>query len=1140
MLNIYCGRESRDREAFVFDRIGKRLAALRQDASAARRVLLVVPAQYTLKAEEAAFFHLKEDGFLDLQILSGNRLRQRILHETGKPDRVAVNALGRSLLLRTQLRRSLPELETFRKVAASADFLSMAGDLIGKLKQNKLAPEDLEAMIRKTDPQSILRGKLRDMHRIYRDYQAALEGKWIDSEDLLPAVSRKVAGSELIRTSEIWYYDFYSFTATEAEFLGELMARAPNLSLVLTEGAPGDPDADLFRPTRRVIDAMQKKARERRVPCALEAIPVEYERKDRPGCLSYLEKQLYAFPGQPASPELGDTSLCLIQAGNPYGEAQTIAVEILRLLREGACAPEEIAVLTNDIPGLGVLLRRMFALHGIPCFLDEKRAVLHNPLIQTISSLLDLSADDRLMSDVLGFLKPGLVRLASGEDRSQYADIEEFENYLLRYHIRGQRFSRPFTYGAGTFGEQGLRRLENTRARLDSLLTPFRETLEAAPTIREKCAALYRFLWEDLRLEEPLQAHALRLEQIGLSDSAQETRQMWNLFAGLLDQIVELVGGDKADTGEFRDILTASFQDLKAGLLPQEPHSVLIGTVGRTRLSRVKALFIAGANDGVLPAEDSGEGILTDRELETLEDLGCPLSKTRQTAREEEQLVIYQAFTRPSEKLFVSWSTADIEGGQIRPSPLIAQLRLLFPELPLTADIRHPSREADLYKAPVPAVLHLTSALQRYLSGEDKELSDTVRQVYDFLLAHSPETAALIRRGLFFSGEAQPLPQATTRELFRYDPGDKLYAFSPSRLEQFAKCPFMHFVSYGLYPMPRESFEITNREIGDVYHECLMRLTRELLLEAESAGLGVTDPASPFMRISREECDRRVMKILESIRQEVFEGLLQAGKTEEYQTERMSAVARTFIWEMIGHIRKGRIRTIYSEAGFGRHRAIPPLRVALGDQTVLVEGKIDRIDLLQTEEGQTCVKIIDYKSGQADFDRDLIRKGLHLQLMVYLESALGLEEEAQPAGIFYCRIEDARTAARTQDLAAGELPEEILQALRAKYQMDGLFVDELSIVESIDGSLSEGEKSTVIPVKRKGPGYDSSRAVSKEDFDVFRREFLQELQQVCRRLTEGSTDIQPRRLGKDKTACTYCDYRSICLFDTDFPQCRYL
>lgn len=64
MLNLYYGRESLDKEAFLFSEIKKSLEKIRTGKTKAKRILLVVPAQFTLKAEEAAFSHLKAKGFL--------------------------------------------------------------------------------------------------------------------------------------------------------------------------------------------------------------------------------------------------------------------------------------------------------------------------------------------------------------------------------------------------------------------------------------------------------------------------------------------------------------------------------------------------------------------------------------------------------------------------------------------------------------------------------------------------------------------------------------------------------------------------------------------------------------------------------------------------------------------------------------------------------------------------------------------------------------------------------------------------------------------------------------------------------------------------------------------------------------------
>lgn len=55
-------------------------------------------------------------------------------------------------------------------------------------------------------------------------------------------------------------------------------------------------------------------------------------------------------------------------------------------------------------------------------------------------------------------------------------------------------------------------------------------------------------------------------------------------------------------------------------------------------------------------------------------------------------------------------------------------------------------------------------------------------------------------------------------------------SLSPSRLERYARCAFSHLIQYGLKPEERRVFEVAPREIGDIYHQCLMELTAKLTL----------------------------------------------------------------------------------------------------------------------------------------------------------------------------------------------------------------------------------------------------------------------------------------------------------------------
>ncbi len=1052
MLNLYYGRESLNKEAFLFSKIKENLESIRSRQTKAERVLLIVPAQFTLKAEEAAFSHIDAKGFFDLQIMSGNRLHQRIFQEVGQTGRIAVNTLGRAMLLRKIARDKKNEFGAFRNVAETPEFLSMAGDFIVQLKQNNLSPESLQEITTGTREEGILRKKLADMQRIYEAYQEAMEGKFTDSEDSLKAVCQRVPQSDYIKNAEIWFYDFYSFTQREIDFMGELMLHAVNLNVVLTKSEPEDADASLFAPSARSVKALTDRAERLGVLHRTSPVGQDFVRPKKPDALLHLEKELYAAPARPMAGSDAGKALRLVRASNPYTESETIAAQILSLVRDFQYSFDDIAVLTNDIEIRGSVLRRIFSLYDIPCFLDEKRTVLHNPLIETITSLLNIVSDNFRASDVLSFLKAGLVSLTCSANnpeteaeketspetktgKEEPADLEEFENYVLQYHIKNDRFLKPFRYGEKVFGEGGMRRLEEIRSQLATLLLPFQEKFCGAASIKEKTGMLYYFLADTLKLPERLSAQALSLSQTGMTDAAEETQQMWNVVLGLMDQTVELIGEDEAEPAEYRDIVRNAFEDIKVGLLPQSQHKVLIGTVGRTHVPDVRALFLMGVNDRILPAKSAQEGILTEKELSLLQEQGYTLSKNETVKQEEEYMSIYRAFTKPSEALYVSYSVADIDGKEIRPSSLITTLRNMFPDLCEQPDIENAESQLDYIQGSQSTMTHLTSILRRLVSGEEKEISPLWKQCYNLLLESGDKRLAAIREGLFFTNQMSPLPQSVTEALYKRS-DDQDYSFSPSRLERFAKCPFMHYVSYGLCPEPRKYFEISGGEIGDIYHECLMHLSRKLSEEAKRAGVKITDPASPWMTMTREECDESIRSILSSIMDKNFDGLLRAGKEEEYRIKRVAEVTMEFAWNMIEHVRKGSIDEMLSEAGFGRGQAsvLPPVVIELDGKQVLIEGKIDRVDILKPSQDTPYIKIIDYKSGKVELKKDEIENGLNLQLMLYLEGALQAKEGAKPAGIFYYHIDEPSLNVDFSQLTADIVSEDILKEMEQKYK----------------------------------------------------------------------------------------------------------
>ena len=139
------------------------------DGPASGSVLLVVPAQITLSMEEEALERVDGRGFLRLNIVSGGKLREDILAKTGGSGRVAINTIGRKMILRRVINSVKPQLGAFQGVCADPRFLDMAGDFLVQMKQNRVDAEMLGEAAEKES--GLLGRKLADLKLIAQGYR---------------------------------------------------------------------------------------------------------------------------------------------------------------------------------------------------------------------------------------------------------------------------------------------------------------------------------------------------------------------------------------------------------------------------------------------------------------------------------------------------------------------------------------------------------------------------------------------------------------------------------------------------------------------------------------------------------------------------------------------------------------------------------------------------------------------------------------------------------------------------------------------------------------------------------------------------------------------------------------------------------
>lgn len=1171
MLNIYYGGENIEKEKFIFEHIKG-------------RSLLLVPDQFSLQAERDAFFYLDKTGLMDLAVVDFSALGHKILKEAGGPVPPLIDKYGRHMLLTRILEESDDALKIYKGVRGKNSFVERVNMLISEMKRSEVSVDMLREVSESLEDSSFLKYKLKDIVTLFSLYEEAIAGKYLDSEDYITFYGDKMLGSSLVAASDVWVYGFDTFTPKNMLVLERILKTTRSLNIVMTwedaaktppersaKDDAGDPsqsgdaawpgDAgflaaddreDLFSLTGFVIRNLVKMAEDLNEEVTCQAITGS----GRDNLWSKTLREISVSPEAPLQEK--DPRITAVCTSNIYAEADRAAAYILQLVREHGYRFGDIVVVCNDTGLRSGVIRRTFVRWGIPVFIDQKRKVIQHPVVGFLLSLLEIIGSGYRDSAVMQLIKSGFLGLVEEEQ-------DALENYVQQFKIRGTLWKKPFSRMGDNYTAEDLNRFNELREQVVSVIETARDRIGKYNTAGEKIRGLYGFLADDFMMEDRIEAMAKAQQEAGFLDGAAETGQSWNVICRIFDQIVETVGEERLSGRALRQIVEAGLAEMEIGIVPVNPDSVLVGTMQRTRVGRVKALLVLGANEGLLPLQKTDEGLLSEREKAVLEEMDLEFSRTEDMVKQEERLAIYRTLSQPEERLYVSCSRIDETGGELRPSAVLRELeqflqsRAESDDSVVLGDLED-SSVPEIAVSPKGAISYLTDAFREYL--EDGKLDEDWLYAGLWYGSHEPEEMERIRRGMEFDNEQNALGGQLADALYRGD--RRAIEASASRLEKYSGCPFAHFISYGLRPEDLRVFEMGPREIGDIYHECLMKLSRRLTapmtgedgLPETAAAPGsagdagtVTDPDSRWMKITQEECREEIRRILQEETGTYREGLLASGRNESYRAERIVDICSRAAWAMIGQVRRGRIREMYFEQPFARGAELPPIRVNAGEHEVLIKGKIDRMDVLdlpEHEDGlETAVRIIDYKTGGDAVDVEQIRSGYKLQLMLYLKAATQ-KQEVKPAGVFLFKIREIDADADARTVVPGEAAVE--ERMEDAYKLEGIVLDDMDMIDSMDTEI--GGASKVLPIKyvKKNGSYSGSSGgylFSREEFEELSAQVDQQVERICREISDGNIDIRPKKEtkkdmeGNYKTSCKYCSYKSICMFDTAFPGCRY-
>lgn len=1102
-LRFYFGPSDREKSKKLYEEIiARSLKNPRQN------YLVIVPDQFTMQTQKELVTMHERGGIMNIDVLSFGRLSHRILEEVGHKEIPVLDDTGKSLVLQKVAAGLKDSLPTLGGHLHKQGYIHEVKSAISEFMQYGISTEDVSKLIAFAEKRGALVHKLKDLQTLYKGFMEYIQGHFVTTEETLDVLRRSLAKSKLIKDSVIVLEGFTGFTPIQNRLIQELMLLSAETVVSLTLGEEEDPykldgEQKLFYLTKKTVADLEKLAAEAGVSRGQDVFVASGEACN-PSALTHLQQNLFRYVYKPY--EGVQEQIRMFETTTPKEEVHQTGLMIRRLMREEGLAYRDIAVIMGDLEGYAPYVETEFTRLQIPCFIDRTRGIVLNPMIEYIKSALALFIKDFSYEAVFHYLRSGMADM-------QREDIDELENYVIQTGLRGERsYSRLFTHKTAQMKD------EEPLQKLNTLREQMMGQVEMLRPGKKKCAKdyvnhLYDFLVQN-KVQEKLVAYEQTFTEQGQLSKAREYAQIYRLVMELLNQIFELLGEEEITLQEFADILEAGFGEIEVGTIPQNVDRILVGDMERTRLKSVKVLFFLGVNDGNIPKNASKGGIISDMDREFLRESELELAPSPRQQMFIQRFYLYLNMTKPSERLYLSYSKMNSQGKSLRPAYLVDMVQKLFP----TLTVGYPQNRSAIEQMETPAegLDYLSEKLRDYVLGisdvEKQELF-TIYHAYD--REELRETRGLLTDAAFLRYQESALSKAVARAIY----GRQL-SNSVTRLETYASCAFRHFLQYGLTLKEREEFGFEAVDMGNVYHGVL-EIFADKLKHSDYTWFDFP-----------EEFGRQAIKeALTSYAATYGDTVLYSSARNEYAITRMERILSRTVLTLQEQLKKGVFTPAHYEVSFQFAEDLDSIRIKLSDdERMRLKGRIDRIDTAEDDE-HVYVKVIDYKSGNKQFDLAALYYGLQLQLVVYMNAAMELtakehpDKKVVPAAMLYYHVEDP-TVESPVELTEEEIQEQILEKLR----MNGVVNSEPDIVERLDTTMQD--KSQVIPVERKKDGSFSARSsvMSPEELRVVSNYVNHKMQTIGREILDGKIAINPYEKGGEE-ACTYCAYKKVCGFD---------
>ena len=312
--------------------------------------------------------------------------------------------------------------------------------------------------------------------------------------------------------------------------------------------------------------------------------------------------------------------------------------------------------------------------------------------------------------------------------------------------------------------------------------------------------------------------------------------------------------------------------------------------------------------------------------------------------------------------------------------------------------------------------------------------------------------------------------------------------------------------------------------MGNVFHGVLEAFAGKL---AENNYTWINFPLEEGKQILAETLEAYAMSYSNTI--------LFSSARNDYGRKKIERILWRTVRTLQYQLQKGKFLPQSFELSFSSLEKLESISIKLSEEEKMrLGGRIDRVDTFR-EGDHLYVKVVDYKSGNQNFQLAALYHGVQLQLVIYLNAAMELmqkknpETTVHPGAFLYYHVSDPMIELK-EELSEEEIEKQIYKELRS----NGIINDSPEVLSGIDTTHALKSDVAHLEYKKDGSLTSKSQVMTEKQIELIQKYAIKKAEDLGKQILQGEIGKEPMVL-KDRDACTFCSYRQICGFDERLP-----